>query len=503
MKLKLPHSAQNWLSLTGAMIALISLFMIGFLFIISILFEQGGSYLGLVIYILLPSVLVLGLLLIPIGMLKTLRREKKSGKRKRDEWPRIDLNDVRHRNAFFIFTWGTVIFLLLSAVGSYEAFNYTESVEFCGTTCHKVMTPEYTAYQHSSHARVACVECHVGEGAGWYVRSKLSGLYQVYAVIAHIYPKPIPTPIHNLRPARETCERCHWPQKFYAHTLRHERHYLSDEENTQWDIQLKMKIGAEQSALGLTEGIHWHINPDVKVEYISADEQRLNMPWVRMTNLKTGEVKTFIDTENPPEEGFLPDSVELRVMDCMDCHNRPSHNYKPPAFFVDEAITAGLIPGTLPEIKDLAMEICDNDYSSMDSAMVVIDSTIREFYRDSYPEIMEEDSALVHKAIAGLQAVFSRNIFPDMKVKWSEYPNHIGHVEFDGCFRCHNDRHETESGEVISKDCNLCHSIMAQGTPDEMEYSEFGRSLEFRHPEDIDEEWREELCTECHTGLNP
>ncbi len=502
MKLKLPQSSYNWLSLSGAMIAIISLFMIVFLFIISVLFEQGGSYLGLVIYILLPSVLVLGLVLIPVGMLRMIHREKKFGTRKKDEWPRIDLNDVRHRNAFFIFTWGTVIFLLLSAIGSYEAFHYTESVEFCGTLCHKVMQPEYVAYQHSSHARVACVECHVGAGAGWYVRSKLSGLYQVYAVLANIYPRPIPTPIHNLRPARETCERCHWPQKFYAHTLRQERHYLSDEENTPWDIKLRMKIGSELSALGLEEGIHWHINPEVKVEYISTDEKRLELPWVRMTNLKTGEEKTFIDKENQLDDALI-DSAEIRVMDCMDCHNRPSHNYKPPAFFVDEAITSGLIPRSLPEIKSVAMDICDNDFSSTDSAMQFIDSSIRAFYEESYPEIAEKDSSLIEKAITGLQNIFKHNIFPEMRVKWSEYPNHIGHVEFDGCFRCHNDRHETEEGEIISKDCNLCHNIVAQGTTDDMEYISEGHPLEFRHPEDIDEEWRESLCTECHTGLNP
>ena len=502
MQLKLPQTAHNWLSLSGAMIALISLFMIVFLFVISVLFEEGGSYLGLIIYILLPSVLVLGLILIPVGMLRARRSEKKFGKIRKDEWPKIDLNDERHRNAFFIFTWGTVIFLLLSAIGSYEAFHYTESVEFCGTTCHKVMKPEYVAYQHSSHARVACVECHVGEGAGWYVRSKLSGLYQVYAVLANVYPRPIPTPIHNLRPARETCERCHWPQKFYAHTLRQERHYLSDEKNTPWDITLRMKIGAELSAFGLKEGIHWHINPDVKVEYVSSDEKRLKLPWVRMINLKTGETKTFIDSDNPPDKAFL-DSTEIRVMDCMDCHNRPSHNYKPPALFIDDAMTSGLIPRSLPEIKKLSVEICDNDFYSTDSAMQFIETQIREFYEESYPEIIEKDSSVVNQAIAGLQNIFRHNIFPEMQVKWSEYPNHIGHVEFDGCFRCHNDRHETEKGEVIRKDCNLCHDIVAQGIPGEKEFISEGQPLEFRHPEDIDEEWRESLCTECHTGLNP
>ena len=182
MKLKLPHSTQNWLSVVGATIALISLFMIIFLFVISSIFGQGGSYLGLIVYILLPGIMIMGMILIPIGMIITARRIRREKAKEMDDWPRLDLNDIRHRNAFFIFAIGTTVFLFLTAVGSYEAFHFTESVTFCGELCHGVMNPEYTAYQHSPHARVSCVECHVGSGADWYVRSKLSGLYQVYAV---------------------------------------------------------------------------------------------------------------------------------------------------------------------------------------------------------------------------------------------------------------------------------------------------------------------------------
>ncbi|TFG98470.1 MAG: cytochrome C, partial [Calditrichales bacterium] len=280
MKLRLPHSTQNWISLIGATIAVISLFMIIFLFVITGVLAQQGSYMGLVIYILLPGVMITGLLLIPLGMLLTIRKQKKESEEEIPDWPKINLNDVRHRNAFFIFAIGTTIFLFLSAVGSYEAFHYTESVEFCGTLCHEVMQPEYVAYQHSSHARVACVACHVGSGVDWYMRSKLSGMYQVYAVLAGVFPRPIPTPVHNLRPARETCEQCHWPEKFYTKNLHYERHYLNDEENTAWGITLQMKIGASHAALGLQEGIHWHINQDVKIEYISGDEKHETIPWV-------------------------------------------------------------------------------------------------------------------------------------------------------------------------------------------------------------------------------
>ena len=502
MKIKLPPSSQNWVSLIGATITLICLFMIIFLFAVTVILEQRAAYLGLVIYILLPAVMVMGLILIPVGMLlkvRTIHRQKQEFKR---IWPTIDLNDIHHRNAFFVFSIGTAIFLFLSAIGSYEAFHFTESTTFCGTLCHSVMNPEYTAYQNSPHAQVGCVECHVGPGADWYVRSKMSGLYQVYATAANVYPKPIPTPISNLRPAREVCEQCHWPQKFYAHKIRLETHYLPDEGNTRWDIALVMKIGAAQSALGLIQGIHWHINPNIKVEYVATDNSRETIPWVRYTNSQTGEVKVFIDQDDPLTEAQL-DTMEIRTMDCIDCHNRPSHLYRAPTLFINTAITAGEIPVTLPEIKKLCVEICAEEYSSSDSALKQIRKSITEFYSNNYPEIAETREAEIEKAVTGLQEAFSRNIFPEMKVRWSAYPDHIGHLEFNGCFRCHNDIHATAEGEFIRKDCNLCHFINAQGNHENQEIALMGQALEFRHPEDIGDVWKESLCVDCHTGLSP
>ncbi len=502
MKFQLPRSTQNWITLIGATIALIAFFMIVFLFTVSVFWEEGYAYLGLVIYILLPSFMIIGLILIPVGMLYRIWKDRREGIFAREPWPRIDLNDLKHRNAFFIFSIGTTILLFLSAIGSYEAFHFTESVTFCGTLCHRVMHPEYIAYQHSPHARVACVSCHVGPGADWYVRSKLSGVYQVYATLSDIYPRPIPTPIENLRPARETCEQCHWPEKFYAQKLRLETHYLTDEDNTQWNIFLIMKIGAEHPALGLKEGIHWHINPETKVEYLASDEQRESLPWVRYTNMKTGETVVFRDQDQPVNDEDVKRG-EIRVMDCMDCHNRPSHLYRPPAFFVNESMRAGDISTELPEIKSLAMRICEQEFSSTDVAMKTIDEEINGFYREKYSEIYQNRQELVQKTVKGLQNAFSKNIFPEMKIRWNVYPNHIGHLEFKGCFRCHNDRHTSEDGKIIRKDCNLCHIISAQGRPDAMEVSDVRIPLEFRHPEDIEDAWKEMLCTDCHTGLNP
>jgi len=502
MKLRLPPSSQNWISLIGVTIAMISLFMIIFLLAVTVVLEQRAAYLGLVTYILLPAVMVMGLILIPIGMYLKHRSREPKKKGTKAGWPVINLNDIHHRNAFFVFSVGTAVFLFLSAVGSYEAFHFTESNTFCGTLCHSVMHPEYIAYQNSPHAQVACVACHVGPGADWYVRSKMAGLYQVYATTTNIYPRPIPTPIKNLRPAREVCEQCHWPEKFYAHKIRLETHFLPDEENTRWDIALVMKIGAPQSAMGLIEGIHWHINPNVKVEYISSDRSREKLPWVRYTNLETGEVRVYEDQDEPLDEA-AKDTLEIRTMDCMDCHNRPSHLYRAPTKFINTAMTAGTISPELPNIKSLAVEICAEEFPTNDSAMNYIRKEITQYYSDNYPEIYQEKEELVENAIIGLQEEYSANIFPEMKVRWDAYPDHIGHQEYNGCFRCHNDLHSTQDGLVIDKDCNSCHFINAQGTPGNAEVALVGQALEFKHPEDIGESWKEALCVDCHSGLSP
>jgi hypothetical protein len=333
------------------------------------------------------------------------------------------------------------------------------------------------------------------------VRSKLSGLYQVYAVTTGNFPRPIPVPIRNLRPARETCEQCHWPEKFYAQQLRIERHYLPDADNTEWDIHLQMKIGSTLSGRGLEEGIHWHINKNVKVEYIATSDDREVIPWVRYTNLSTGEVFVYTDTENPVTEEEMA-KAEVRSMDCMDCHNRPSHDYQTPIFAVNNAITAGFIPKNLPDVKYMAMEVMNGEYSTEDSAMMAIEAGMNEYYSMMYEDLYASDKPLVDKAIRGIQDEFRKNIFPEMKVNWNAYPNHIGHLEFNGCFRCHNDRHSTAEGRTISMDCNLCHSIIAQGTPGNMQViSGIDQSLDFYHMNDPNQGWKGKFCSECHQDL--
>ncbi|MCK5277294.1 MAG: NapC/NirT family cytochrome c, partial [Cyclobacteriaceae bacterium] len=469
--MKLPKSYYNIISFVGTIIAGMSLFMIILFSIVGYFYEDTSSYLGLFIFIIIPGFLIIGLIIIPVGMtIEVKRRKKRELEYIKKGWPIIDLNVSRYRNAILIFSVGTIVLFILSSIGSYEAFHYTESTEFCGTLCHDVMEPEYVAYQNSPHARVACVACHVGTGADWYMRSKLSGLRQVYAVLTDDFERPIGTPIHDLRPARETCEECHWPEKFYSRNLRQTIHFLTDSLNTQWNISLQMKIGPEQSALGLSEGIHWHINPNVKIDYIPKRDNRKDIPWVKYTNLETGEVTIYEDEENALSEKKMAAAVE-RNMDCMDCHNRPSHHYYTPQEFIDHGLISGDIPKDLPFIKKVAMDLFIDPYDSKDTAIQTIETYTKEFYAENMPEIFETRAADIDKAIEGMINEFSQNIFPEMMVSWDEYESHIGHKTYNGCFRCHDDNHKSEDGKVISKDCNICHTIVLQGKPGEEQFT--------------------------------
>ena len=498
--MKLPESYHNRLSYIGTIISAVSLITIFFLFLVTVVFESGGSYTGLILYMALPAVLFTGLLLIPIGMFFRFRKIKNSKEEIRSEKVIFDFNNYKHRNAALIFVFGTIVFLMLTSVGSYEAFHYTESDEFCGTLCHSVMDPEFSTHLTSAHAKVRCVDCHVGSGAGWYVKSKMSGLYQVYSVLLNKYPHPIPTPISSLRPARETCEQCHWPEKFYSNKIRTEKHYLADSLNSQWELGLKMKIGSSHSAQGNSEGIHWHINKNVKIEYIPSSPARDYISWVKYINLETGDTTLYENTDDLLEPEFIAETP-TRTMDCMDCHNRPSHQYQTPQDFIDEAISKGEISSSTPQIKFITMQVFNDPFDNLDTANLYITQNITEFYKENYPEYYKNNEALINQNIIGIKKAYAANVFPEMQANWDNYPEHIGHTVYNGCFRCHDDMHVSSTGKKISKDCNLCHTIVKQGTGSNMEYSNIDSGLVFKHPVDVDGEEKVSLCTDCHRYL--
>jgi len=484
----------------GAIIALTTAIMMMFFLFARSAAHDANPYLGILVYMILPPILFVGLLLIPIGMLRMKRRVERMGE-EIPKWPILDLGRPTHRNAFFVFVFGTILFVLIGVVGGYQAFHFTESVEFCGTTCHVVMKPEYTAYQNSPHARVHCVQCHVGPGASWYAKSKLSGAYQVYATARNIFPRPIPTPIDNLRPAQEVCEQCHWPEKFFPSQMRRFENFMYDEENTEWPITLMIRTGGGQPELGTASGIHWHMNISSKVEYIARDETRQDIPWVRVTHRQTGEVTVYQDEEDPLTDEEIA-AATPRVMDCVDCHNRPSHNYHAPDYLIDRALGGGHIDPSLPEIKRIAVEAMDGDYKTEAQALEEIREKIVAFYEKEYPQVLASERAEIIRAADAVCGAYSTNMFPEMGVKWDVYPDNIGHMIFPGCMRCHNGTHKSEDGKVVSRDCNSCHTILMQGSAEHAEVATTEAGLVFNHP-DGDDDWRDTNCFECHTGVEP
>jgi formate-dependent nitrite reductase cytochrome c552 subunit len=277
---------------------------------------------------------------------------------------------------------------------------------------------------------------------------------------------------------------------------------MYDEDNTHWPINMLIKTGGGDPKTGQTAGIHWHMNIGVEVDYIARDEKRLDIPWVRVKDNTTGRI-TVYENEDDPLSAEEVAAATPRRMDCMDCHNRPSHNFNSPDYEIDVQLLTGRIDSELPEVKRVAVEAMAVDYETNDAAMVAIANTMTDFYKDHYPDLYASQRAAVDQAIVSTQQAFSRSIFPEMKVKWSEYPDHIGHFNFPGCMRCHEGTHVSQEGNLLSRECHTCHSIMAQGSGDRREVATTEDGLDFVHPEDIGEAWKEMGCWECHSGAQP
>jgi len=454
-------------------------------------------YAGLLIYGVLPAFGTLGLLLIGVGAIIERRRRSHFPGRTLPPLPKIDLNDPRQRQIFVgVLALGLGVLVLLS-VTSYRAYNFTDSVQFCGEICHGVMKPEYTTYQHSPHARVACVSCHVGPGASYYVKSKITGAYQVYSVIFHKYPRPIATPVHDLRPAQETCEQCHWPAKFFGAQQKTFTHYLTDEKNSPWQIEALLKIGGGDPKNGDASGIHWHMNIKNDIYYAASDPGRETIPYVKAVD-KQGHVTEYMSTENPPSKEQLAKTA-LRRMDCVDCHSRPSHIFKSPEQAVSLAMESGRLNPQLPFLKREAMRLLAGSYATEAEAQAAIEKELPGFYEKSYPALYQEKSDEIRRTAQVVEQLLAENVFPEMKADWRAHPNHIGHLNSDGCFRCHDGLHKSQDGKVITNDCNTCHTILAQGPPEKVAGARL-QAQPFKHPVDLGMDVTTMKCSTCHTG---
>src|SRR5271166_286276 len=485
---------KNPISLIGMALALVAFANILFLFFLDSFSHISSPYVGILAYMVAPAIMIVGLVMIPVGMIIERRRRLREVGAP-PHFARLDLNNPAQRSTAAFLLSFVVIFALMSAAGSYKAYEYTDSVQFCGQLCHTVMNPEFTAYQLSPHARVACVDCHVGSGATWYVKSKLSGARQVYAATFNTFPRPIPTPVHNLRPAQDTCEQCHWPKKFYGGQLKAFTHYANDEKNTVRQVRLLIKTGGGDPATGAPEGIHWHMNISNKIDYVAADEQRQIIPYIHVQD-QQGRITEYYATDLKLTKDQIS-KAERHHMDCVDCHNRPTHIYVPPDLAVDQSLLARRIDVGLPFIKQQAVTVLTAKYNTSDEAMQGIASGLKNFYETKHPDVAKTKQLEINNAVAEVQEIFKHTTFPEMKLNWQTHPNNLGHFYYSGCFRCHDGQHVSADGKVISRDCNQCHTLLSES---EGTASVAATALPtFKHPVDLGD-LTQVSCADCHSG---
>jgi len=443
---------RNALTIFGAAMTTSSALLFLTFFALDIFGFHSNPYMGLLFFLILPGFFLFGLVLIPLGMWLEHRRRSEGKTSWMPSWPRIDLNEPYQRRVTAIVLACTIANVLIVSVAAYRGIEYMDSPQFCGQLCHEVMQPEFAGYQAGPHSRVACIQCHIGPGAPWFVKSKLSGLRQVYAVTFNTHSRPIPSPVENLRPARDTCEQCHWPDKFHGDKIKQIREYADDEANTESVTTLQMHIGGVSMAKTSASGIHWHVSQMNTIEYIATDDKRQVIPWVRLVDANGKE--TVFRAEGVTDEQLA--KGERRTLDCVDCHNRPSHTFAVSAErAVDDAIGAGAIDRALPFVRRESVRLLKASYPTADAATSAIAAGLNKFYQDSYPTAARP---AIQQAVTTVQSLYQRNIFPTMKVGWGTYANNIGHTAFPGCFRCHDDGHKATGGKVISQDCLLCHT---------------------------------------------
>jgi len=491
---------RNTLTVAGAVLAVVTmLFILSFLWL-DLAMAQPSPYIGLFTYLIFPGLLVVATAMISVGLLAARFRFRRQYGRLSDYqfYPRIDLNDPRHRR--LLATTGAAIALTVPVIGvlSYEGYHYTDSNQFCGAVCHTVMEPQFTAFQQSPHAHITCAECHIGAGASWYVKSKLSGIRQVVAVAADSFPRPIPPAIQELRPATETCRQCHWPSKFYGDQLVTIDHYSSDEANTHGRIRMLLKTGGSDPSTGPPSGIHWHMALGFTVEYVAVDDHLQEIPWVQTTDHTTGDTRVYRSDGRPHSDP--PPQGTRRTVDCMDCHNRPTHIFRSPQRAADSALNVNPGLQNLPFAKRQLVGALAQPHADREQGLTQISNRLEEFYQKNYPAVWSEQRVDVEKLIEVGHGILRTTSFPEMKVSWRTYPDNIGHKIFPGCFRCHEGRHVDELGKALSHECGTCHEFLMPAGGDGA--SPVVRTGGFVHPVPLEGNHGMMRCDQCHTGGN-
>jgi len=475
---------RNWISWAGMVLAAGALFSFLLLVAIDQFAGHRNPYVGILAYVVAPLFFILGAVIAIFGAILQWRRERRAKRAAEPLVIRIDLSRPRDRKILGAFAAGSVAFLFLTALGSYQTYQFTESVEFCGKTCHVPMKPQFVAAQDAAHAKIECVACHVGPGAAAYFKTKVNGVKQLYHTVRNDFNRPIYVNAANPRPIQAICEQCHWPSKYIGNVERTYQHFLSDEKNTPFAVRLLLNVGGGDPSNGPVGGIHFHMNIANKIEYIAADDRLLEIPWVRLTNPR-GKVVEY----RTPEFTGDPAQYKIRRMDCMDCHSRPAHKVHTPNEAVDLSLTTGRLDSSVPWVKQKVVAALVQPYSTTIEA----EQGITKSLRDAYP-----DPAVADPIIKETLAIYHANFFPEVKLDWRTHPDFVGHKNWNGCFRCHDGKHTTADGKrsIKASDCRSCHLILAQGNPEQMNQIN-PQGHDFIH---IDAPYSEFSCVDCHTG---
>ncbi len=500
MEKRLPKIFYNSISLTGAVIAVFNAAFAVFLSIAEAFSKHHRPYADLVIFLVLPALVLFGIVLIIIGIRRE-RRKEQSGAGVESRFLIIDFNNTKHRKTAIMVLSGFLLLSLLYAFAGYKTYEFTESDTFCGVVCHRVHTLENQAHINSVHAEISCSDCHVGSGVKYFVLYKLKGTRQLFDVITNRYPRPIPVPVVDLRPSQDVCENCHGPKYQINQRLESRTYFLSDKDNTRKTINLLLRMGNVVIRTHRSPRMHWHYSTTEEIVYATSDPKRVVIPWIRVKRLD-GKERVYRSTEVTMSDADAAKAT-MRQMDCIDCHNRLGHSYNPPDVTLNALLALKLVSPDLPEIKRVGVKALDGEYTSREDALKGIDESIRSFYKTTYPDLSSIKAADIDSAIRTLQGAYDRNFDPYMKVSWKNFPNNQGHLFSPGCFRCHDGKHRSDDGAVLSRDCTLCHLLIERAeTVDGTGSNERAvfQVMRYPHPVDIGDAWKEMFCHECHAS---
>lgn len=365
--------------------------------------------------------------------------------------------------------------LVLAGLGGVSAFmsvsliHWTETADFCGR-CH-TMAPELQAYQAGPHSMVTCGECHVEPGIAGWVKSKVNGTRQLAQIVLGTYPEPVPPPDHDHLPAADdTCGHCHDVGRDALAVLKTRTQFAEDEANTRQFVGLMVRPGGGD-VFDVDRSVHWHVLRTVT--YRSEDPRRTTIDYVTAVT-PDGEVLEFIAQDKiSVAEDVQPDIDALKAagtehtMSCYDCHNRVGHAIANPRNEVDYLLSTGRIDPTLPFIKREAMRVLWAGFPD-DAAADVAADAIAGFYELNYPAVARSKGAQIATAIDEIKVLYRLTSTPEMRVSAKTYPDHLGHMDFPGCFRCHSGGHFLVKDGVVTtrtipSTCDACHTFPQLG----------------------------------------